>query len=143
VLEELCQLDERLAGARLPRLVIHGDYGLHNILFQPDGTVIPTDFELARLEWRLSDLVLLIPRFRDDGLRCFMAAYQAEFPLSSDEWHFLPDVWKFRKLQGAVQAWSTYFESGGASHKLLSARKNIDQANWALDNRDRLIDLMG
>ena len=141
MMAELCRLDEMLAGAPLPRRVIHGDFGLHNILFQKDGTVTLTDFELARLEWRLSDLVLLLPRFRYDGLQRFMAAYQSECPLSSDEWQLLPYVWKFRKLHGVIQAWRSYFEFGGASHKLLTARKHLNQANWALDNRGKLMAL--
>ena len=64
ILEELERLDGLLQNAPLPRLLIHGDYGLHNILFSNNGGAIPLDYELARLEWRLIDLVSCLSRLR-------------------------------------------------------------------------------
>src|SRR5690606_3773145 len=97
MLAELQQLDEVLQAAPLPRLVIHGDYAIQNLIFQRDSTVVPLDFELARLEWRLSDLVTSLNRFQrgaaqyDQGsMGHFVAAYQAEWPLGEEEWRYLP-----------------------------------------------------
>lgn len=146
VLEELGRLDETLSVARLPRVIIHGDYGLHNLLFRRDGTATPLDFELARLEWRLSDLVSCLAKLRYahtaydfESMQCFMEAYQAEYPLSADEWRFLPQVWRFYKLQAAVQYWNSYFETGGPTRKLVSARDAVDQADWAMNHQDKLL----
>ncbi|MEN8198403.1 MAG: phosphotransferase, partial [Pseudomonadota bacterium] len=54
------RLEEALGDAQLPRLVIHGDFGIHNMLFHDNESATLLDFELARLEWRLSDLVLVL-----------------------------------------------------------------------------------
>jgi Ser/Thr protein kinase RdoA (MazF antagonist) len=135
LVEQLAPLDKLLHDAPLTRTVIHGDYGLHNLLFGKDGTVIPIDFELARLEWRLSDLVSCLSRLRYAGgaydfqsIRWFLTAYDAEYPLSDDEWRLFPEVWRFYKLQGAVQYWGSYFETGGPRRKLLAARDALEQA---------------
>ncbi len=146
LLEELARLDERLSAASLPRLIIHGDYGLHNLLFQQRAA--PLDFELTCLEWRLTDLVSCLARFRFVGdaydvesMRCFMEAYQAEYPLSADEWQWLPQVWRFYRLQAAVQYWNSYFETIGPVRKLISARDSVSQAEWALNHQARLLAL--
>lgn len=145
LVEQLAALDAQLAEAPLTRTVIHGDYGLHNLLFRKDGTVTPIDFELARLEWRLSDLVSCLSRFRYgagqydfQSIRWFVAAYDAEFALSDAEWRLLPQVWQFYKLQGAVQYWSSYFETGGPLRKLAAARDAAEQAAWAELHQERL-----
>lgn len=145
ILDELGQLDEMLSAAPLPRLLIHGDYGLHNIHFHKDGKVTPLDFESARLEWRLRDLVSSLARFRYaneeldfESIRCFVAGYQSEFPLKSDEWHLVPQVWRFSKLQDAVKYWNSYFETGGPTRKLVSAYKAVDQADWVLEHSAEL-----
>ncbi len=148
ILEELARLDEALSAAPLPRLVIHGDYGLHNIIFQKNGTVTPLDFESARLEWRLSDLVSCLSRLRYatggydfENMRCLMAGYQAEYPVGADEWRLLPQVWRFHKLRSALIYWNSYFETGGPGRKLISARDAVSQADWARNHPDKLLEL--
>lgn len=150
VAEQIGALDERLDAAPLVRTVIHGDYGLHNQLFGGDGTVTPVDFELARLEWRLSDLVSCLSRLRYgagaydfQSIGWFVAAYHAELPLSAEEWRLLPEVWRFYKLQGAVQYWSSYFETAGPARKLASARDAIEQAEWAASHAGQLLAQIG
>jgi Ser/Thr protein kinase RdoA (MazF antagonist) len=59
----LCELDQRLASASLSTTLVHGDYGPYNILLRPGEPVLVIDFELARLDWRLLDLVTALPRF--------------------------------------------------------------------------------
>lgn len=142
---QLGRVDAQLAGSPLTRTVIHGDYGLHNLLFQKDGTVTPVDFELARLEWRLSDLVSCLSRFRYgegsydfESIRWFVTAYDREQPLSDDEWRLFPLVWRFYKLQGAIQYWGSYFETGGPARKLSAARDAAEQAAWAEARQDYL-----
>lgn len=135
--ERLACLAETLEVAPLPRLVIHGDYGLHNLLFHRDGTVTIHDFELARLEWRLIDLVIVLSRLDFARSRDFMAAYGAEYPLTADEWRLLPQVWQYYHLSGAVQYWHNHFEMNGRS-RLAAAQQRIMQADWALENRSKL-----
>jgi len=135
--EKLSRLDETLNRAQLPRVVIHGDYGIHNLLFQHEGRVTMHDFELARIEWRLIDLVGVLSRHDFVEGRIFMEAYRSEYDLNPDEWRYLPQVWQYYRLQGAVQYWHNYFEMGGI-HRLAAARDRIKQADWALDHRSQL-----
>lgn len=135
--EQLTTLAAILETAPLPRLVIHGDYGLHNLLFQRDGTVIVHDFELARLEWRLIDLVIILSRLEFAQSRTFMAAYAAQYPLTAEEWDLLPQVWQYYRLRGAVQYWHNHFAMNGRS-RLNAAQQRIQEADWALENRAQL-----
>ncbi len=145
VLEDIARLDEELAGVDLTRLIIHGDYGLHNLLYLDLDHAIPVDFELARLDWRLSDVMSVVGKFRYqnqkydlESITHFLRAYQGEFPIPSEEWGWLPEVWKYYKLTKAVQYWVSFFETNGPARKLVSARDEILQADWARDNFDAL-----
>lgn len=140
IIERLSCLEDMLTLVDLPRLVIHGDFGLHNLIFKSDGNVALIDFELARLEWRLSDLVITLPRLRASSQAVFLNAYHTECPLSSDEWHYLPEVWQLRMLQGAVQYWNNYFELGD-TRRLAGARHRLEQADWAANNRSEFLKL--
>lgn len=130
VQERLAQLDATLQQVQLPRSVIHGDYGIHNLKFHRNGTATVYDFELARLEWRLTDIVIVLSRIGFDRGRYFMTGYRSEYPLSHEEWHYLPQVWEQYKLQGAIQSLYTFSEVGG-SHRLATARERIGQAEHA------------
>lgn len=146
ILDEMRRLDEILRTATLPRLLIHGDYGLHNLHFHRNGTVTVLDFESCRLEWRLRDLITCLSRFRYtngafdlQSVRRFVTAYEAVFPLSSDEWRLLPQVWRFCKLQDAVKYWNSFFETNGPYRKLASAQEAVEQADWALSHATEVI----
>lgn len=148
IVDALAELDAELRLSSLPRQIIHGDYGLHNVVFQKSGTITTLDFELSRLEWRLTDLVLILSRLRQrggeydlEGIRRFLHGYQSVFPIPEDEWGFIPLVWRFHKLRASLISWSTYFESGGTLGKLLSAREALNQANWARLHPERLLEL--
>ena len=135
--EALCELDVALPETQLPRLLIHGDYGLHNVLFQHDGTVTLLDFELTRLEWRLIDLVIIMSRLRVENSHAFMAGYQSVYPLIDEEWQLLPKVWQYYMLRGAVQYCDNYFELGGVQ-RLIAAHERLKQADWALQHKAEL-----
>jgi glycosyltransferase involved in cell wall biosynthesis len=135
--ERLIQLDQRLSEASLPRLVIHGDYGIHNMLFHQDGSATVHDFELARTEWRLIDLAAALTRMDDSRGRLFLAAYHDEYPLDPEEWNLLPQVWQQYRLRGAIQYWDNFFKLGDG-YRLKAARKRILQAEQILVNRKKL-----
>jgi Ser/Thr protein kinase RdoA (MazF antagonist) len=148
ILDELTLVDELLSDELLPRVIIHGDYGLHNLIFQDAGHVTPVDFELARLEWRLSDLVSCFSKLRrrnrsydHESIRCFIAAYQKEYPVSDYEWLLFPQVWKYYKLMKVVQYWSSYFETHGPVRKLVSALDAFEQVSWATDQPQSFFNL--
>jgi len=149
--DEIARLDAVLSDADLPRLIVHGDYGLHNLLFRADGSVVIVDFELARIEWRLSDLVSCLSRFRYgelgdisydyESIGWFLEGYQQVLPLSVDEWRFFPQVWAFYRYQSAVQYWNSYYATNGPERKLHSARDAVAQAEYALSHADELASL--
>lgn len=148
ILKDMRDLDRLLFQASLPRLIIHGDYGLHNLVFPEDGQVTMLDFETARLEWRLSDLVSACSRlrFRDgsydlDMISSFLTAYMEEYAIDLDEWQWLPGVWRFYKLRSALIYWNSYLDTKGPSRKLISARDAVWQANWAVQNIEQLLNL--
>ncbi len=148
VLEELERLSEILQEAPLPRLIIHGDYGLHNILFTKNWKAIPLDYELARLEWRLIDLVSCLSRlqfktgrFDLENMQWFMRAYQDTYPISAEEWQLFPQVWRYYKVLKVVIYWNSYFETNGPIRKLISARDSMKQANFALNEPEKLLKL--
>jgi Ser/Thr protein kinase RdoA (MazF antagonist) len=148
ILYELGQLDEILRKSALPRSIIHGDYGLHNIVFNGNGVITPIDFESSRLEWRLSDLVSALSRLRYgsgvynfESIRNLLEGYQLEYPISGDEWRFLPLVWRFHKLRASLIYWNSYLETGGPARKLISARDAVSQADWVMKNPDKLLRL--
>lgn len=148
-LELLGELERELSEADLPRVVIHGDYGLHNILFDKTGKIIPLDFELARIEWRLTDFVISFLRFRkrkgnlDNGLmERFIKAYVQENPIEPQEWALFPKVWQHNLLLFAIQYWNSYFETNMRSSRLSLARGAFQKAEWGRSQSKMLMDLI-
>jgi Ser/Thr protein kinase RdoA (MazF antagonist) len=123
-LNEVAEIVQR---ADLPRLVIHGDYGSHNLLFRRDGTALVHDFELARLDWRLLDLVMTLPRLTPDAQRQFVAGYRTTNDLDGKELKLVPDLWRYHQLTGSMRSWYGYTELGG-EQRLLSARTRVSRA---------------
>ena len=150
VVEDIHLLDRDLSDASFRRLIIHGDYGIHNLLFQRGGRATPVDFELSRLDWRLNDLISAMVKHRYTGghydfesMRTFMEAYSAEFPLSEDERLRFAEAWRLYKLQQAVQYWNSYFETDGPVRKLSSAVDSIEQADWVVEHWEAIAALGG
>ena len=141
ILTDVTELTQTLQDAHLPRTIIHGDFGLHNLIFLEADHATPMDFELARLEWRLSDLVSCLSKLRNrkgnydmESVMELTTAYQSEFPISDEEWKWFPLVWKYYKLAKAVQYWSSYFETNGPARKLFLARDAVEQSNWLVND---------
>ena len=148
ILDEITDLTEKLKDAYLPRTIIHGDFGLHNLIFQDADHATPMDFELARLEWRLSDLVSCISKLRNrkgeydmESVMELITAYQHEFLITDEEWQWFPLVWKYYKLAKAVQYWSSYFETNGPLRKLSLARDAVDQSVWLTNSPETVAGL--
>lgn len=146
ILDDFKRLDEKLQNAHLLRTIVHGDFGLHNLIFKKDGKIILTDYETTRLEWRLSDLVITLSRSRSpetmvhfETIRQFLLGYQDVYPIPAQEWQYLPDVWQFIKLRSIFISWNLYFERGGRN--LSSALDAYRQTVWVQKNSDTLLKL--
>ena len=103
------------------------------------------DFELARLDWRVNDLVSTLGKHRFAGsgydiapMEGFLAGYAPEFPLTSDELALLSDAWQLYRLRAAVQYWNSYFQTDGPTSRLRSALQAIDQAAWIADHPEAI-----
>ncbi len=124
---ELIRLHDRLAEASPREVLIHGDYGLHNLMFRRDGVAVVSDFELARRDWRLVDLIIVMSRMRSELTPTFLDGYRSEADLPSTEWKHLDDVWQYHRLTGAIRSWHNYCRYGG-EHRLVTAVERLEQA---------------
>lgn len=145
--ERLCALDAELGAAALPRLIIHGDYGPYNLFFKPDEPVVILDFELARLDWRLTDLATAIGFFAKDRLglhrgkmRLFLESYRSRSPIGQDELALLPAVWQFLTLRRAIVCWHRYTQTE-ASNWLSEALQKLELAQWLDHSREMLTNI--
>jgi Ser/Thr protein kinase RdoA (MazF antagonist) len=137
-----------LEGLTFPTTVIHGDFGLHNVLVLRDGTIVPIDLELARLDLRAHDLVLTIGKARDarpdapdvEAMEAFARGYAAATatPLTEPELTRLPELWRRYHLASAIRAWDLYEGSGRADRRDAAARA-LDRAGW-LDTRPDVVE---
>ena len=92
--------------------MIHGDFGIHNLAFRRDGTVVVFDFELARLEWRLVDLVIVLSRALPESGRAFLHGYRQVNEITPTEWGPSPRSGEFHLLAGAVRSWRNFPRRG-------------------------------
>lgn len=143
--ESLIQLDAAIKKAGLPRLIIHGDYGPYNLLFRRRAPVIVLDMEMARLDWRVSELVYAWHRFGYDRLgfrvskmKWLLDAYQAHMPLTRNERQHLPVVWRFLYLRQCVMYWHRYCETKTGSY-LDKAQWHLKTADWMTEHQGTLI----
>ncbi len=145
--DSLHGLDSLLKSASLPRLIIHGDYGPYNLLFKRRAAVVVLDLELARLDWRLTDLSTALEKFAKNRrgvdpakMRGFLEAYHGEFPVDPDEMSLLPTVWRFWMLWRIVVWWHRYCTDGDVFW-LSKARRELNLLDWLLANESGLSDL--
>ncbi|HWQ14619.1 MAG TPA: phosphotransferase [Roseiflexaceae bacterium] len=149
VAARLAALEEQLGQAGLPRLIIHGDYGPYNLLFRPGAPVVILDFELARLDWRLTDLAAALRYFASGRLgfsagraRCFLAAYASRCPLERAELRLLAPVWQYLTLRRLIVCWRRA-ASTGARHWADESRTRLELARWLEEQQGTLPDIMG
>jgi len=121
---DLLEAGTRVQEATLPRQLIHGDFGTHNLLFRRDGTAVVHDFELARHDWRLLDLVIASLRLPPTHQDALIEGYRQEGDLPLAELRLLPWLWRYHLLAGAIRSWQLYGEIGGPA-RLATARARL------------------
>jgi Ser/Thr protein kinase RdoA (MazF antagonist) len=134
--ERLHHLDERLRVAGLTQVVIHGDYGPYNLLFKHGAPVVIVDFELARLDWSLTDLSKAMTTFAWSRLGfsqrksdAFLNAYRSVFDINDDELSYLPEVWTFLTLRRVIVCWYRYCQDG-ETRWVKEARNKLKLVHW-------------
>lgn len=147
--QTMVDLDRMLKTANLPRRIIHSDYGPYNLLFRSNLAVTVLDFEIARLDWRLSEFVYALPGFAHNKwlgfifnkAKYFLDAYRAHLTISDDELRFLPAVWQYLKTRQAIRNWHAYNETSKAS-RLIKAVNDLKWAMWATEKHEVLVNTL-
>ncbi|MBK9055280.1 MAG: phosphotransferase [Chloroflexi bacterium] len=136
----LLELSHILQNSPLSRVIIHGDYGPYNLLFNQNAPAVIIDFELARLDWRLSDLAKALPMFARNrfgfNLRkaeAFLNGYWAASPHASTEMAFLHPVWEFLLLRRIIACCDRYYQTG-ATRWLQEAQFKLTDAHWLIQS---------
>ena len=114
----LPRLEREIAAAELPVQIIHGDFGPYNILFQGNKVIAVLDFELSRLDWRITDLVYALPRFTRTvfgfnfkKIQFLINEYRAKNPIQEKELVLVPKIWKYFRIKRCIVCWSRYYET--------------------------------
>ncbi len=116
--ESLVELENEINQANLPKQIIHGDYGPYNILFKDNKIIAVLDFELARLDWRITDLVYALPRFAEtrfgfdfNKVNCLIDSYRSIYRIENIELQLIPRIWKYFRLKRCIVCWSRYHDT--------------------------------
>ena len=134
LVQRLSMLAETIDHSPVEKTVIHGDYGLHNLLFERNGQVTVLDFELARVDWRLVDLVRVLSRQKRYAGRAFISGYRETSDMKADEFRLLPEVWELYRLFGAIRSWQMGHDLGD-SRRIATAKRRFEEADWISVNR--------
>lgn len=149
--DEFRALHDKLEGDQpppLPILAIHGDFGLHNLLFHQDRLTAVLDFECTHLDWRLTDVLSSIVRFsrtRQGGLNqsiatTFLDAYQAIWPLEPAEVEAAVPVFRLARYHNAIKSLAKGHITGKKSF-LEAAESSFSQI--LSPNRVTIADMLG
>jgi Ser/Thr protein kinase RdoA (MazF antagonist) len=146
--KRLTALDEQLTSAPLERVIIHGDYGPYNLLFKHGSPVVIIDFELARLDWRLTDLATSMNMFartrlgfQQKKMRHFIQAYQNASNVSAEQLDYLPIVWEYLSLRRLIVCWSRALETGQKKW-LVEALDRMRMIDWITIHKDDILKLV-
>ncbi len=138
---ELKQTNALIDDANLPRQIIHKDYGPSNLLFRKNELPIVIDFEIARLDWRVVDIIdgwqgFCVDRtgYNVEKMKCFLDAYQFHMPLTADEFKMIPEVWKLLQIRSCIRYWYAYCMTGNRV-SLVKACKCINECDWLTTNQ--------
>jgi Ser/Thr protein kinase RdoA (MazF antagonist) len=139
--EQLFHLDDQLKRKNLRFILIHGDYTPFNLLYTDISTAFVLDFEMARLDWLLIDIVRSWQAFCSnksgfdlEKMETFLDAYQLHMSIFEDELSLIPEVWSFFCIINFIQSWKGYFDSG-SSKRLGAACRFLNALKWMDDHR--------
>ncbi len=123
IAERLVELESQLEAQSFSQTVIHGDYGLHNLIFTAPDRAVVHDFELARRDRRLVDLVVVVSRLPLGLRREFLEAYRSAAGLQMEEFSALALVWEEYRLRGAVRSWRNALQMNSRARMATAARR--------------------
>ena len=107
----LTEIESELEGSSLPETMVHGDFGLHNLIFSSPERAVVHDFELARRDRRMVDVAAVISRLAPPLRSVFEGAYRSASDVDRSEWDALALIWEEYRLRGAVRSWRNAIDS--------------------------------
>jgi Ser/Thr protein kinase RdoA (MazF antagonist) len=147
--EQMVRSIEILDEAGLPRQIIHKDYNQSNILYRKYKSPVIIDFEIARLDWRLIDIIDGWEAFAKDKfmynpkkMEIFFKAYQDKNRLRKDELRFIPLVWKYLDLTRCILNLHNYVTTKD-TYSIHEAYRFLKQTNCNLRNNGKLKKILG
>ncbi|WP_165952633.1 phosphotransferase enzyme family protein [Kribbella albertanoniae] len=87
---------------RLPVQIVHGDFGLSNLLVDEGRVSAVLDFEVAGIDLRFADLVTALRQPTPGQVTAFRRGYAAFTDLSADEEAALPTMFRHRAIGSAI-----------------------------------------
>lgn len=145
---KLQEINHLLESSSLARGVIHGDYGPHNLLFRPGRPVVALDFELARRDWLLVDVISALsnatrpanPVYDLDRILPILTSYHSICPLPQEAIRLLPCIWQFQVMRRLMVTWSQYVEKNDPG-RLVESQKRLSRLDWVLRHESDLANL--
>jgi Ser/Thr protein kinase RdoA (MazF antagonist) len=142
------------AATDLPQLVLHGDLARGNLLFQGEELVTVLDFDNCYWGWRIEDLAVPLKNLcRGEGkhahpdvnrVAAFMAAYNAQEPLTDAELALLPAVLQAHRLRSLFARYDRLcrrIERGDLAKLPKRASKfvwEVQRLRWLQDHHEQL-----
>ena len=147
--DQLARSIEILDKADLPRQIIHKDYNKSNILYRKNKSPVIIDFEIARLDWRLIDIIDGWEGFAKDKfiynskkMGIFFKAYQDKLKLPKDELRFIPLVWEYLNLTRCILHLYSYVTTKD-TYWIHEAYRFFKQTNCNLRHYGKLKKILG
>ena len=111
----ISEIESKLDKANLPCQIIHKDFNRSNFLFRRNKSPVVIDFEMARLDWKIIDIIngwegFCFNRNEMDikKVKLFIKAYGEKIKLSSQEIFYIPTVWCYLNLRRCILFWYKY-----------------------------------
>ncbi len=146
--DQLLGLDYSIKNTNIPSILIHGDYTPYNLLYINYNLVFVLDFEMARLDWRLVDIIRSWHAFCANKIgfdfkkmKIFFDAYQSHMPVLKDELILIPKVWKYFSIINLIQSWRGYFQAGSID-RLDKACHFMNGLKWINHHQQTLVEYL-
>jgi Ser/Thr protein kinase RdoA (MazF antagonist) len=142
----LSRLNFKLLQSNLPRLIIHGDYGPYNLLFFKNNGIMVLDFEMARLDWRLTEIIRAWHRFCRNKfgfnmkqMLFFLNNYHHKTLFTFAEIELVPEIWEFLSIRNSIKSWYNYCTAEKKS-SLVNIKKSLSSLKWIRKNQNELVE---
>jgi Ser/Thr protein kinase RdoA (MazF antagonist) len=143
--EKLVGLDYSLKNNHTPCTVIHGDFTPYNLLYLNYNLAFVLDFEMARLDWRLVDIIRSWHAFCSskggfdlEKMKIFFDAYQNHMSVLDDELKLIPKVWEYFCIINIIQSWRGFIQVRTAD-RLDKICHYFNGLKWIDHNQKRLL----